>query len=391
MRFYVLTIFVVCFATLAFGKVAPAGYVSKSDIESYLKVKDAATGNKGVFTISKWIDFYGDSEIYDASLINEFEKEATKLVMPAKPKQGFQGFKIRESSSDIMATEDPTLEAVARKKKDDLKGASVSFSYNFKNDSDTWIGKAAIIAPFKWDRNTEYENGSPMTLMSYGLVPSLTLNQLESTDPKHSEIDQLIYRVGGFATLYGPRPYLTELNVRGFGTYGTNFAHDLSIHAFEFEVEPRWHLGQRFAIGYRTSLIDRDTNTAGEAPDYSKNSWLAYQSRLYLKGSVGSVTDSASLPEVNEGSFFRLGPVLELKLDPFFHEKLSINFSYRYFFTIEGSDQNNSLLETGVEWMLFGSKEEGKSVSLKASYIQGGIDLTQQDTETLLLGFGITY
>lgn len=371
----------------------PDGYSTKKDIEGYLNVRNDATGKKLGLTMAKFVEMYGDAEIYQSVLTTEFENEMKKggHIIPQKPKQGFQGLKVRESASDVLAVEDPTLETQARKKKDDIKGASLSYNRNFRSDTDTWIGKAAVILPFKWNTNAEYFNSSPMTLMSYGLIPSVTLNQLESTDPKQKEIDQLLYRAGAFATLYGPQPYLTELNLRGYATYGTNLDHDLKIGAFEFEVEPRWDIAPRVAIGYRKSIIDRDIALAGQAPNYEKNSYLAYQARMYLKGAAGDIAESAEIPDVNEGSFFRVGPAFELKFDPFFHEKLSISCSYRYLFAIEGSDQNNSLFEAGVEWMLFGSKEEGKVVSLKASYIEGGLDLTQQETETVLLGLGVTF
>src|SRR5262245_42483357 len=77
--------------------------------------------------------------------VNAYEPEKPKTL----PKSGFAGFKLRESWSDVLASEDPTAPEPGSTYKD-LKGAKLAYTRNGKKHTDAWTAQAALIAPFVW-------------------------------------------------------------------------------------------------------------------------------------------------------------------------------------------------------------------------------------------------
>jgi hypothetical protein len=376
---------------------APPTRVSKEEVQAWLKLQEITDGTKGRYTMTEWIIQNGDHDYYPASQLKEFKPFAANIVQQGQVKaelerkRVFKGIKIREKFDDVLRIEDPTTGAPATRKKDDLKGASVSFARDFDRDLDTWSGKGAIIFPFVWDTGAEYRTGD-FDLMVAGLVPSISLTKFTTEDPAKKDIDSLVYRMGAFATFYGPEPVLTELNIRAYGTLGTDTHHRAKVVAGEFEIEPRWDFRGPWAIGYQ-KWIPLPGRTAEPIPPKTQPTWalLSYQLSTSIHGEFGEVKNNGGNNTILEEEFVRVGPVVKLKIQPGSIPQLTLDASYRHLFVAKGPRDHNSLFEASAEWTLWQDEDAGRKVSAKVSYLNGGLDLTAQDAKVLTAGFGVTY
>jgi hypothetical protein len=100
--------------------------------------------------------------------------------------------------------------------------------------------------------------------------------------------------------------------------------------------------------------------------------------------------------EIPEQDFFRVGPKVQLRLDPLGFKQLICTISYEYLANLRGYTKNNGLLTVAPELILNKPKDDATSletplISLKATYQDGGLDLTKQRVQTFLVGLGITY
>lgn len=306
--------------------------------------------------------------------------------------------KVRANFDDVLATEDPTLKGKA--KPDELTGASLSFSRDIKNGDNTWQGKGSVILPFIFN-----VDGSPdpeWQMISYGLIPSVSYEGLDTQGDLANEKDSLVYRVGGFLNFGGPVPLgepnnpiddgRLENRLRFFATYGTDYHHDISIPAGEFEYEPRYDTGGTFALGYPRVLLYRKGYDVADADfDQSTDTLLTYQLRTIFKTVGGSVEDNDGSAALESGSFVRTGLVTELKFDPLFAERLSLTMRYQYLFALEGSDDAPDRVDATLGWALWQNKETNQKFSLTATYVNGAMDLRQKDEESFLIGLGLTY
>jgi hypothetical protein len=338
---------------------------------------------------------------YSRRDVETFQASATDQVKPTKAKSGGLSIKIRESYSDLLPGEDPTVTPTkgnpnAAKKVTDLKGASLTYTRDISHGNYVWAGKAALLLPYAFP---DFGNdlSKPFSLETAGIVPSVSLTKISSTNPATKNVDSLVYRAGAFATLYGPNQTVPEILFRGWATYATDTHNDSGIVAGEFDIEPRLLFGNSAAaIGYKRWVplpgkspgsLELDATT-GE--DKTKD-WEAfnYQCRAYLHGEFGSVTSTGANPSLVKGGFFRMGPALELKLGTPYIPRLNLTMSYRYLPAISGAG-DYYYFEGDVDYALY-MNAQGQRISLKGSYINGYIDLTSQRAETLLLGLGVTF
>jgi len=384
-------------ALLPLSAATPTKVISQADVQAWLKLQDIVDGGKGRYTMEEWIIQYGDQASYPATNLKDFKPFSPEVYSPGRDKiekerkQFFKGIKIRENYDDVLLQEDPSSGAPSGRKKNDLKGASISFARDFIRDFDTWSGKGAVIFPFAWDTGAEYKTGD-FKLMVAGVVPSISLTKFTTEDPAKKDIDSLVYRLGFFGTFWGPEPALTELNVRGYATYATDTHHRTEIPAGEFDVEPRWNFDGPWAIGYQKWIP-----LPGRAPEpippktYPPWALLSYQLSVSYHGEFGEVKSNGRNSAFAQEAFFRSGPVVKLKLQPSCIPRLTLDASYRYLFVSKGPTNHNSLFQANAEWTLWQDEEAGRKVSAKASYLNGGLDLTAQDARVLTVGFGVTY
>ena len=304
---------------------------------------------------------------------------------------------VRSKYSDILATEDPTIKSsdTPPSKSENEKGASFSFTRNYQSKSSKWQVTGAAILPITF-RGPTVPDGSNWCLESWGFIPSVSLNEVKDEDKPSNDVDSLIYRAGMFAQLFEPNipgldPYGSVAHqFRGYFSYGTDLHHKSGIPAGEFEWEPQINFGDKIALGYKKALIWRP-----EAKDHpvsiAEDALLAYQLRVYLHGEFGEVTRSGDKP-IPEQSFSRLGPAVELSLDPFFMKDLALTVSYRYYDTLSGFGDVAYLFDSSLAWTLWKDPDDkSHKVTLKGGYTEGGQDLTQLREKLTTLGFGVTF
>jgi hypothetical protein len=331
-------------------------------------------------------------------------------IKPSAPASGFSAkVMVRGSYDDVLPGEDPTASAfkggasgggigaggssgASQTKpattKTDLTGALFSYGRDLIKNKDIWTAKGALILRLEWDNPTP-PNASEQVLYSQGLIPSISFNRVQNSADKTKDVDQLIFRAGAFADFAGGN-VVDQLEIRAFASYGTDFNFEEDVPAGELEIEP---IKLQLSTDPRSIFSKMGVGSIHElAHDEQDKPILAYILRTYLHfegGSISNVNNSAAtaLPPEYLGTFFRLGPDIQLTLDPLFLKQLSCTVSYEYLFDCVGSSQRPFHFKLDPEWAL----DKDKTVSLKVSYEHGGLDLTKKRVDTFLLGLGIKY
>ena len=147
----------------------------------------------------------------------------------------------------------------------------------------------------------------------------------------------------------------------------------------------------RFGIGSTYSLneIDDPKSPTG------KRTNIAYLLRAYVHSEYGRTTDPGDKMDVSVKDFFRVGPKVELTLDPLFTDRLTASVSYEYLANIAGTSSHNHLFKASAEYRITTADDVKKNpfvplMSLRVTYEDGGIDLTNERVKTLLVGLGVT-
>jgi hypothetical protein len=110
------------------------------------------------------------------------------------------------------------------------------------------------------------------------------------------EADQLLFRLGAF---FDWEEAFGSVQLRGALVYGTNTGFQVSMPAFEVDLEPdlSWRpldadvkgkpgfATKYLSLGYQNILIHRKP----DLKDKSDNSWLDYQLRVYLHVEGGNL------------------------------------------------------------------------------------------------------
>ena len=310
-------------------------------------------------------------------------------LVKKSPYQGpkeFPWLRLRRSYQDVLTTEDPSLSAGGGEKFDDLEGALFSYSRDLGNDTETWSAQAALLAPFSFYTGYASLEGQPLGLARWGFVPSVSLNRLSASGDPSDEAEQLTYRLGAFMKWQSGHNWLLALTGRVFATYLTDHLEDQSVTAGEFELEPISVFAPWLKIGARTILIPKENKD-----DVHDTAWIAYQFRTILHGEWGSLNSEGPLFEGKEYDFFRLGPVLQLDFKPFIFKDLSISLKYHYLPAVSGENPNDSLFTADAEWAIYTNEDKLQQLSLKVSYIDGGLELTKVEARTLLIGLAAAF
>lgn len=392
-----LTIITAGAATVPPPTKKPQPTISRAEAVNYIQVQAKLNPDAG-WSVNDFDTEFGKKDSYTLAEFKKYQPQSAKPKpspgIPVFPSMGansprFLGPKIRASYTDALALEDPTLSKNPGAVKD-LTGAVFSYTRDFIAESNAWVAKGAVLMPFAYSYDV---NGIDLELRKYGVIPSVSFDrEFNDSDPKKN-VDSLIFRVGAYAGWTGVGP-LDSLTVRLFSTYGTDFEFKSQVPAGEFELEPTYSHSSVFGIGRYVSLLSAKSPSP-EDPNRVETTF-GYSLRLILHGQGGEVNDNGDQTSIPERGFFRMGPKMQLRLDPIFIKQLTCTISYEYLANLAGYTANNDFLTIAPELVFNKPKEDATSltaplISLKANYQVGGIDLTKQRVQTFLVGLGITY
>jgi hypothetical protein len=286
---------------------------------------------------------------------------------------------IRRTYNEVTATEDRTA---ADPKGDYRKteGAQFAYSHDYLTHGDQWSAIASLITPFDLVSNTDQP--APyhgLDLQRLQFVPSISINKVANDFDATKDVDELTFRAGMFAQWLGVAGPIRLLNLIGNATYvrDTGF-HRGGIVAGEIDLEPLTNLA-----GNRTfyRLLGQPNDTKRE------NAVLEFNWRGRLHSEFGTHTASSG-PTNND--FFRVGPIIALKLDPFFLQRLTASIDYGYLVGLNGAPNNSHHLFAKIGLILDRSPETDH-LTLNATYEDGDTPLVQTRVKTFLISVGIKY
>ena len=288
-----------------------------------------------------------------------------------------------------MLYDEDASQAGGKKTLGDLEGALFSYVRNGKANTDTWNAHAAVILPITY-QSLENQKGP---LWRFALAPSVTFDRVTTNGDPKAEVDSLFYRVGVFYDVYDQRDThpITGygLQLRAAGVYATDHNHHAGMRGFEADFEPRFHVGAP-GLGYRTVLWPKFAARGDE----TDKSILEGQLRTWLHMEGGDIQDTGTAWTPETGSFFRLGPTVQLQLSmPSLPGDRALSFTalYSYLAAVSGPTDHSSYFRATLAYDLFRNVELNHKVSVSASYEKGGLNLTKQGVDTFTLGLGVLF
>jgi len=311
----------------------------------------------------------------------------------ARAHQGIGWPHIRRDWRDVIYDEDQSQSGQSGKPKvlSDLEGALFSYTRNGRANTDTWNAHASLILPITY-QPLDDRNGP---LWRVAATPSVTYDRVTTNGDPKVEVDSLFYRAGLFFDIYdqrGTNPIFGYgLQARAAGVRVTDQNHHASLNGFEADLEPRFHVGDHGFLGYQTSLWPKIAPVRRDGSDISL---LDAQLRTWLHMEGGDVQDTGTGWSPVTGSFFRLGPTVQLQLSmPSLpgDRALSLTTLYSYLATVSGSNDRANYFRATLAYDLFRDLELNHKVSLSASYEKGGLNFTKQKVDTFTLGLGVLF
>lgn len=350
---------------------------------------------------------YQDQPWYFMREVQDARENGPKPLMEAAPVSappppgglepvwaGIKHFKIRQSWTDVLLTEDPSQPETARSKIGDLVGASFSYTDDRKAGSNTWAAVGALIFAMEWQNPVHDNDLIPEHVV---LAPSVSLNRLTTNGNSAVEIDQLFYRIGGFLSWDNP---IGAVDVRAAYVYGTDTGHRAEMPAYEVDIEPQfgWFGGPKFLtkyfkIGYKNIAIEK----APELADQTDNSLLDYQLRAYFHLEGGDLQRAGSrwtAIDPAEGNFLRFGPTLQLRINAprlVFGRDFSFTGAYSYMSPQDGPREHNTLIKLDATLNLLNDQVNNRRISINANYTKGGMDFTKEDVDIFTLGLSVLF
>ena len=298
---------------------------------------------------------------------------------PEKKDNGFYGFLIRKSYSDVTSDEDPTV-ASPRASYEKADPAMFSYTHDYQAHSDAWAAIGTLLRPFQVQLDGAPSSDN-MVLDKISFVPSITLDRETNNKDATKNVDSIIARAGLFGEIAGgPRP-LRLMDFRLYATYATNSRFKGGIVAGEFDWEPTTSIpGNR--TFYR--LARNGSGEKGRPGSLVELHW-----RLFVHSEFGTNVDG-NLAANQSDNFFRVGPVFGLKLDPFFLPRLSASVDYSYLAGVSGKPSDSHNLSSTLSYIL-DKDPETQHWTINATYEDGDTPLVKQKVQTLLLSLGVKY
>jgi hypothetical protein len=306
-----------------------------------------------------------------------------------EPPAGFRLFKeqpfpilIRRSYSDVTAGEDPSI-ADAKESLREVEGAQFSYSYDYQTNSSQWSAVGALIAPIKVYESNQAASQSGLSLEQLNFVPSVSLNRVTNDKDESKEVDEVTFRAGLFSTWLGIAGPLRYIMLSGYASYATDSTFGNGIVAGEFDLEPITKIpGNR--TFYRVG--ENGSGKPGRSGSLIEFHWRAHLHTEFGdhvgNGPVGSSSDT--------DEFFRIGPVVELQLDPFLLQRLRASIDYGYLAGVSGSPSASHNFKAQLS-LILDRNPDTQHWSLGASYQDGETPLVQERIHTFLLSLGVKY
>ena len=389
--------------------------MSKEEVEEYFAKQNASAPPQPSDLPKKYGNGpYPYPEVRDLALNGQKPVMEDAPVAAVPPPTGFwapieHGFLhplIRKSWSDVLSSEDLSQDASSPKAKiGDLVGATFSFADDTDSHTQTWNAVGALILPFDF----RFAPTATQPLTELLLAPSVSVNRISTDPPAKTDTDQLFFRLGLFTDL---DVHGVELQLRGAFVYGTDTGFDMSMPAFEADIEPQFSWNptdppsvatRYFKIGYKNILIHyvsgKPDPTNISRPDSNDISLLDYQLRLYAHAEGGDLQRSGSTFNTTTGTFFRVGPTAQLRVNAphaVFDHPLSFTGTYEYLPSIEGPTNKNYLLTLDLTLGLIplnppNSTALQQKLSLNFDYTDGALDFTKQAVKKFTIGLSILY
>ncbi len=320
------------------------------------------------------------------------ETEAAKTRIPAdafapeaKKENGFHGFLIRRSYSDVTSEEDPSLNATSTVGSfDKARPAQFSYTHDYLTESNEWSAVASIIRRFQLYSNPEDPNNAPhrnhIVLEAVNFVPSISLDRETNSKDHTKDVDSLIFRAGMFSEFSGGP--ISLMDFRAYSSYATNTHINGGIIAGEVEWEPTTKIPGNRAF---YNLISPE---GAKERTIRKNAILAFRWRGYFHSEFGGHSGSA-FAQKGANDFFRVGPMMEFTLDPLFSQRLSASIAYGYLEGISGSPANSHHLVANVAFII--DSVETRHWTLNASYEDGESPLVAEPVKQFVLSLGVKY
>jgi len=324
-----------------------------------------------------------------ATQAHEVPEDAFASEETKEPPAGFRLFKqqpfrilIRKNYSDVTVDEDPSV-ADAKASLSAVDGARFSYSYDYQTNSSQWSAVGALIIPIRLYDSNQGASQSGLPLERLTFVPSVSLNRVTNDKDESKEVDEVIFRAGLFSSWLGVGGPLRLLMLSGYASYSTDSTFDNGIVAGEFDLEPITNLR-----GNRTFYRVGENGSGKRGPSGSliELNWRAHLHTEFGdhvgSGPVGSSTD--------EDEFFRVGPVVELQLAPFFLQRLRASVNYGYLVGVSGSPSASHNFNAQLS-LILDRNLDTQHWSLSASYEDGETPLVQERVHTFLLSLGVKY
>jgi hypothetical protein len=297
----------------------------------------------------------------------------------------FRSPRIRQNWRDVLYEDDPSQEQNAPKAQKDLVGATFSYVDDEKAGTQTWSAIGAVIVP--WQHNFADQVG--LTPVKLALAPSLSVNRVDTNGDPKKNVDSMLFRLGAYGEWMLVPDGTASLQSRAAFVYATDTGCEASLPGGEIDIEPRWQ-NPTFRIGYRKVLIPK----APVLEDESDDSLLDYQLRGWLHLEGGDVQDNGKSWDQTKGSFFRLGPTVQLQIRApklILGKDFSVTALYSYLAAQSGSEEHRSFFKVSGVLDLVKDDLLNHKISLTAEYQKGGLNFTKEDVDTLTLGLGVLY
>ena len=363
---------------------------------------------------------YGRQPWYMAEELRDVEENGTKsktLKVPRpkddpigtivsdieKRQQNHAGFGvplIRENWRDVLYKEDRSQADREKQTLDDLIGATLSYSHDGRAHADTWSAKGAVIFP--WQRGYPLTR-EPFSLQRLAFAPSVSIDRNDTNGNASTETDSMLFRLGAYADIFlgnvpsRKRPDKfqdlrgTDFNiqVRAAGVYATDTKFGARLPGFEIDLEPQIDF-RPFPFGYRKVWIEKAPLKEGG----TDNSLFETQLRVWLHMEGGDVQNTGSSWDMSKGTFFRLGPSVELQAKwpkLAFGRDMSFTALGSYLGSVSGSNTRPYYYKLSWVYDLFKSEEPNRKVSINANYENGGLNFTKENVDRFTIGLGILF
>jgi hypothetical protein len=263
------------------------------------------------------------------------------------------GIQIRRSLADV------TLEGDYNP----LKTPPATFSYqrDLAHDTDAWTAKGVVARPFLLPG-----------VGSSSIIPSFEFDRFSHAGDPSKERDLLIARIGSEIGL----PGIPDGTKKAGNRLRINAAYktDSGFREKTWAGEVEWETSLGPLGGY---------HPVGNLP-------LAWFPRAYPRAEFGTRTDNRDSLTADQKDFFRVGPVLALKLVPNFRndwdKRLVASFDYAYLLSAKG-DGSVRNFTARLDWVL----DANGHFKLGIEYQNGALTLEQHRTRLVTASLGIGF